>query len=101
MIKNFMLFEKINQGEPGVDDYVICENYENYIDSWNKVISKTIGRIVRIDIADSYTVLYVPPIFDAKGEIHTTYNFLIEDIKYWSKDKQDLQEILDAEKFGL
>jgi len=100
MIKNFILFEKLNQGEPKVGHYVICEDInddlfpdlENYLSANIGIIKTIMGKITfLVEYKNSSLSFFT----------NDLRPFLREEIKYWSKDKEDLLPFLDAKKFGL
>ena len=116
MITKFELFKSVNIGEPEIGDYVICE--EIGIDQVSNFINNNIGKIVS-SRSPSVTLIN----FYLKEELVfiVEYNlknceFYIQDfkfdgepgrrmakkeIKYWSKNKEELEEILAAKTYKL
>jgi len=118
MIKNFKIFENINQGEPEVGDYIIV--YEQFEDELNsnigeliKIFSKNTDDYKNSDYDVRYDYPYIVKFDNLSKKLQSdkglwntdfpshTRIYSRKEIKYWSKDKEDLQKILDAQKFGL
>ena len=105
-----ILFEDVNSfdstfdSDPEIGDYVICDDYGTL----KSFLLNSMGKIVYV-LPDSevYVVEYycipeeIKYRFNTYNDKHNCRYFSKEKIKYWSKDKQDLQKILDAQKFGL
>jgi len=90
MITNFKIYERFNEGKPEVGDYVICSGeFWQYDD----VSPNNIGQITIID-EWQYEITY-------KFNDHHYYYCNLEDIKYWSKDKKELDMILNTKKFNI
>jgi len=110
MITKFKIFENVNENEPEVGDYVIASSNDFLIDL-NEFTKNRIGRLYNIfkplyvdDL--SYTVIYdnIPKELDCytfKVYDEEAISLDKEDIKYWSKDKEDLEKILMTNKFNL
>jgi len=112
MIKNFKIFESINQGEPKIGDYVIVnDNTDNC-----EELKMFVGKIFTIDKFNHnlypYIIYYdnLPEKLKKDNNIWSAYEeykllnsriFSRKEIKCWSKDKEELQKYIDAEKFGL
>jgi len=106
MITKFKIYESINDGEPDIGDYVIIEtNDEEYKHYSNKYI----GKIIEIERNKNPT----PNFPNTKRDI---FRILFEDfdtrrsdreiiwryeIKYWSKNKEDLEPLIAAKKYNL
>jgi len=113
MMIKFKILETINNGRPEIGDYVICH-------------SKQIGKIFYNFFATHIGVIINTPTYNYGEEekelyqnalnnnvyikyeglkdsnfLGSTVKFGIKNIKYWSKNKEDLQKIIDSEKFGL
>ena len=102
MITNFKIFEEINQGELEIGDYVICE--ESINDNLKDFISNNIGSF------SGFSEKGHPYIYIIKYE--NVPDFLLErdwfnnncrrmcrrEIKYWSKNIEDLESILAVKK---
>ena len=105
MITKFKLYEAINQGEPEIGDYVLCEFPSNgfYDTELRKYINITnIGHIVYI--AESSLCLvqfdYLPKKYSTIGLPGQRYISSIY-IKYWAKSKEELEEFLTTKKYNL
>jgi len=123
MITKFQIFEKINIGEPIPDDYVICgpmgrvnANKFPNIDALNSYITTHIGRVanmyennrankgcvieynfdtIPVELIDDYFHLW-------RGSDHPNfYRTELDDIQYWSNNKEDLESILKGKQFDL
>jgi len=119
-MKHIKGYKNLNNNEPMEGDYVICEEdeyYPNYpIESVNTLIKNNIGRIITIEYSyinknnDRYYITYdnIPEECDDyfsdiynNGFKFKTRDMLREEIKYWSKNKKDLEIILQANKYNL
>jgi len=102
-------YEELNIGKPEIGDYVIIKPYTNprELSDW---IMNTMGKIIDID-DDLYVIKYdnIP-----KGwEGHFTYSgddgYYVEGIRkaykfailHWSKDKNEIEVIINANKYNL
>lgn len=101
-------FENLNI-EPEVGDYVICETNEGFAKNViNSIISRNIGQIIKItDDYYKYLVYYdcdIPPnlkgFFNDNEDGHCRL-LGINEIKHISKNKKDLEIILNANKYNL
>jgi len=108
MITNFKLYEKLNDGVPEVGDYVICGG-KFLIGShklFRNAVINNIGKIINYDSTYKYTINYN---YKFGGNINyytnlegdNNYYTNSEDILYWSKDKKELEQILQANKFNI
>jgi len=103
MITNFKLFETINVGKPEIGDFVIC----NEDDSTSEVTyftSNNIGKYIKYnyDIEYHYAIYYEDTpkdlgVYFSNGE----RNMTLDEIKYWSKNKEELEYIIKTNKFNL
>ncbi len=106
MITKFKIFENINEGKPEIDDYVLLD-YRKYRNDMTNFLSSNIGKIIFID--DNFCILEfydVPDSINYRFEynkINNTYKKTIKPnkISYWSKNREDLEEILIAKKYNL
>lgn len=91
--------ESLNEGEPEVGDYVIAYNYfyeKNSI--YDIYINNNIGKFISISDDGQYLVEYQNfPGWKGSESIQRRY----VKIKYWSKDKKDLETILNTDKFNI
>lgn len=109
-MKYLKQYEEINQTEPKVDDFVICEEENTNIDDV-KIVQFTknnIGQIMEIKGTDIYKfrIKYdnVPDDLSYKLLLHNdvyTRPMAREEIKYWSADKNELLPLLTANKYNL
>ena len=103
MIINFKIFEAINKGKPEVGDWVICHNRgrstnlefssENYIGKIIELKNKHFEEdmfLIKYENEDLPETLKKVPIYYSEKYI-----------KYWSKNKEDLETILAANKYNL
>jgi len=109
MVTNFKKFESINI-QPKVGDYVIADR-ASYIDNIrNDVFHISVGKLINI-YESIYEVEYILPRYifmmygfenKTRNGIHySTFNFRLNDIKYNSKDKEELEAILASKKYNL
>ena len=122
MITKFKIYETINNGKPQVGDFVICDVSEQYSRSdllffvtteAIDFISKNIGYIWKIPTPENYLVKYfnIPEnlekfIFhysDYSKGLKSGNSILIdiENIKHWSKNKEELKPFLVANKYNI
>ena len=117
MITQFKIFESINNGEPEVGDYVICQSTFDFFTDVNTYTRTTIGELVKIDSqrnmyeeGDDIEIVYMV----RYDNVPENFMFLVfkeyggdsllmhkQDILYWSKNKKELEKIIDAEKYNL
>ena len=105
--------------EPKVGDYVACEenllfSSEDDLSNHN-FISNNIGRITKIEEEGPYRDSYKDKVYiayiveydnvpkDKKYNILYFKNlfFSLREIKFWSKNKEDVEEYLTAKKYNL
>jgi len=108
-------FENLNYKEPNVGDYVICQE-KNENKDFISFIENNIGQIIKIKqyytneklyyyirytgIPDNIKYHFYEGIHIDLYENNIRGMFLSE-IKYWSKDKEDLETILSTNKYNL
>ncbi len=91
----------MNEGSPEVGDYIICSSV---VPEENVFFSNNIGKI--IDVKKYYYYPYnleydnVPDNLK-KSNGATTFVCRFNDILYFSKDKEELEYILRANKFNI
>ena len=99
MITKFKIFENINEGEIGIGDYVILgytpgsgisQQYANNIGKITNIASMGLKHIEYSHISIIYENNLEPLIL-----IHKSW------IKYWSKDKEELEAFLATKKYNL
>lgn len=92
MITEFKLFENINEGEPQEGDYILHRNRR--LGNLYDVLNVTIGKIIKLrKVYNEAEVLYDKPI----GKMMTD----LDNIEYWSKDREDLEAFIAAKKYNL
>ena len=113
MIIKFKIFEEINDGKPQVGDYVICEEENFNKNPVKKYVNENIGKIIKIHSPNSilwflieYDIDFITCGFDIdKFQLEEDpigcRNMNRDEIKYWSKDKEELESILSAKKYNL
>ena len=88
----------MNENKPEVGDYVICTYIDDSDDSRdyvNKFTSSHVGKIIEILIDIDYPY---------KVEYSNNNNIMIfsdSEILYYSKDKEELESILQSNKFNI
>ena len=111
MITNFKIFEEVNEFELEIGDYVIA--YPIFaVAEIGKLLNKEIGQLIKIiDKSDFiYEIKYFLNSeelkflhrqgFDTESNSVSVGMSLVE-IKHWSKNKEDLEQILTANKYNL
>jgi len=105
-MKHLKAYEDMNTGEPEIGDYVII-NTERYLKQpLSDFINNNIGKI-RWKEGGSIDVKY----FNIPKEIKRYFNdnpvvdyirkFPVSRVTHWSKNKEELEEILTAKKYNL
>ena len=106
MITEFRLYE-MNENELKVGDYVICGS--QFEDEYEFIKDK-VGQIIKIDDTVSYvsynkfliTYNNIPDdIADGKIKNDNYISFRINDILHYGKDKEELESILNTNKFNI
>jgi len=106
-MKYLKKFENIN--EPKIGDYVICVNYENTdLKILDDFLSSNIGKIVR-DKTNvekfKYSIKFENIPKNLKGFTENGVGdeiiFRSDEIAHFSKNKEDLEHIIDANKYNL
>ena len=93
MITNFKLYESFNEGKPEIGDYIILYPRNNTV--MMSFVDK-IGKISDIFITSDKILKY-----SADFDENRLFNIELDRIDYWSKNKKELEEILDAKKYNL
>jgi len=114
MITNFKIYEN-KQTNPRLGDYVICSyddcsyedmNMHGYSLDEKTFIRDKIGKVIKIDRYNDYPY-YVSydniPEHLSNGDIDgEDFIYISRDaVKYWSKDKKELDMILNTKKFNI
>jgi len=86
MITKFKIYEDTNADNPEIDDYVIIQTRSKKL---------CIGIIYAM-ISNYFYIKYKLPSGNTNNEI-----FYKHEIKYWSKNKEDLETYLQANKYNL
>lgn len=122
MITNFKIFEELNENNPNINDYVLLVDNQDFF-------MKNIGKIkfiVKNDEQENvYIIEYKEDIIPEKPRVYfkskiemkqllNTHNYdvelnkdcfyylcLLDRIKYWSSNKEDLEIILDMNKYNI
>lgn len=112
-MKHLKTYENL-EDELELYDYVICEEVVNFSDDIDAVdfVNSHIGQLVYINY--NYNFCYkvafdnIPIELDNKFNIHFIMDkaYMIRpmersEIKYWSKNKEDLEHIITAKKYNL
>jgi hypothetical protein len=106
-MKHLKIYEELNIGEPNVGDYVICTN-NFFNENLREFLQNNIGRIINGEKSsmDYYIVFYE----DIDDDLNKYFNELADgyeipifesEILYWNKNKEELQYIIDANKYNL
>lgn len=116
MITQFKLFEEINLGpatpdnRPQIGDYVICELSLTHFPEYRTFVSSHILKVVDYDPTydRDYKFYCSQDDYDTENKderinatrINNGRNY-IEEVKYWSKNKKELEPLLMAMKYNL
>lgn len=93
-------FEKINSNKPQVGDYVICSG-EYYVMCAGKYNNKDIENSIKNNIGTLKVIDDWRYVIKYKNHWYDEYLCTLDDILYWSKDKEELGQILTANKFNI
>ena len=111
-MKHLKYFEYRKTGNPKIGDYVICDEYEPedvHFNDFNELVNNEVGEIIDINgnnSDDRYVVRFdnIPETIGA-GFLDRDYDsairFLRSEIKYFSKNKSELEAIFAANKYNL
>jgi hypothetical protein len=111
MIINFKIFEKLNDGNPKIGDYVLLNINWYYNDKkFDYFLNNTIGQISKIEKENNKN--YIPNInnkyqilFDTTEKFkllqHNRIKVYDKQIKYFSSNKEELEVILNSNKYNL
>jgi hypothetical protein len=102
-MKYLKTFEE-NENEPQVGDYVIVR--ENRILLLDSFFSENVGRIVDDKYSRRYPFLVqfenIPDDLKIEfGDKNNSRQFSIDEIDHWSKNKEDLELMISANKYNL
>jgi hypothetical protein len=81
-----------------IGDYVICSEYDNDI---NFFIENNIGEVIDLNCGYPYIVKYNNAPEGLKNKNFHRRGMYKDEIKYVSKNKEDLESILLAKKFNI
>lgn len=108
-MKYIKKYEQLKKNNPQVGDYVICEDRgdSSATDNLLNFIENNIGQIV--DYKEYYGVIpyevqYIDRPESLKKYFHDddkVRRYSLSEIKFWSKNKIDLEIILSAKKYNL
>jgi len=105
-MKYIKTFENLN--EPQFGDYVFCEEIALY--QICDFTSKNVGRIVDIEDNKNNIFCYIVAYYDVPDNIKLyfdiRYEYLcrdmsIKEIKFWSKNKEDVELYIAEKKYNL
>jgi hypothetical protein len=100
-IKYLKTFEE-NDSEPQVGDYVLCEEHIYPENTLTNFLNTHIGIITADDYIKTkyrYDVdfkVLIPP-----DNLIDSRRFMLDEIVHWSKNKEDLEVIMSANKYNL
>jgi len=109
-MKHIKEFENLNNTKPEIGDYVLCK--ENDF-SMSNFLDCNIGKILEFVKKDNgIDSMYIIEYSNVPRNLryrffppNNNYNYLrfshIDNIEYWSKNKEDLEPILQAKKYNL
>jgi hypothetical protein len=128
MITKYKIFETLNDGTPNMNDFVIVEckiginsflpgtpefyRVKNFTSLFD-FLSNNIGNVFSIikneyviqyttnDIPNKLKIFFKDVSSNKKYSIMNEYAIHLKDIKYWSRDKNELETILEAKKYNL
>ena len=125
MITEFKIFEELNEDKPKVGDYVMVDSkyyqdieYQftfqmNDVSNLTNFLNNSIGYIFKNPNKSSFYLIKYDNIpkdierffyytdYSEGMKIGNSLFVSINKIKYWSKNKKDLQHFIDANKFNM
>jgi nitrogen regulatory protein PII-like uncharacterized protein len=93
--------------KPEIGDYVLCSENDKSNDDLNIFIDNNIGKIINIISATKNTMEYYYVVYNKVPAnidgifVNDGRNMWLSEIKYWSKDKEELEAILQVNKYNL
>jgi hypothetical protein len=105
-------YEELNN-EPQIGDYVYCYLEDHTVNDFLNFINSSIGKLIDVrynyDNTSSYAIMYenIPKNikFWFDNNIFSFENNMEEpglaSIKFWAKNKEDLEDMLAADKYNL
>jgi hypothetical protein len=104
-MKYIRLFEERIIGNPKVGDWVICKSSNDRDIELNQFLATNIGEVIMEDPPEwDYEILYKDApdwIVDIAHIYDKSIGFDREEILYWSKNKEELEYIVSANKYNL
>ena len=113
MITKFKIFESINE-QPQIGDYVIVDNsdeddgenniwnyFNNSVGKFIDIVDYTKSHVIEYTLTEDLYKKYMPYIMHKNKNNTITSNFELKQIKYWSKNKEELEVLLASKKYNL
>ena len=112
MITKFKIFENVNT-LPKVGDYVFINTHDDYqlqaSKNYESFLKNNIGQIIDSEIEHGgISIIYKIKFENIPDDIQSRYfgkynykKFRIESFKYWSSDKNELEVMMNTEKYNL
>ena len=94
MITKFKIFEALNEGKPEIGDYVICNGK-------NIFLKNNITKIKEIRQSNNSGDKEYHLRADDKREFSIAQINMKNYIEYWSKNREDLESILQSKKYNI
>lgn len=109
MIIKFKLFEHIHENKPDVGDYVICDEQNCFDKIAIEFIKNNIGVCIKIKRKPGEPELFLIKFLNSAPDLCYFKNdkkgnsryFYLEEIVFWSKDKEDVETYIVAKNFNL
>jgi len=86
---------EMNEGKPKSGDYVICDGKFTFDLDFGEFIDANVGRITFPGFNTYYTVEYL-----YQNNLRE-YTINLENIKHWSSSKNELELVLNTNKFNI
>jgi len=103
-MKYIKTFESLD--EPEINEYVVCKEGIGYASA--EFTSNNIGLIVNYNGRSAYSVKYEFDIIPKNIREYFDYTYdgycramTIDDIKFWSKNKEDVESYLTSKKYNI
>jgi len=104
-------FDDYDKPKPEVGEYVLCTGFSSSNKNLNYLIKNNIGKLIKIEGRNdkfkiSYSTEVMKDIIKYCDEFEFITNDLLlgvydDEITYWSKNKEELEVMLQANKYNL
>jgi len=95
--------ESLNEDEPKIGDYIIIK-YDSIVGNAYNFITNNIGKFIKYN--SNRTFPYQIEFFNIPNDIESYFNnncrnYKYEEILYWSNNKEELELLIQSNKFNI